>query len=359
MSYTILFPSYTIGENPFTEIPNICRRYGTKITVIGGKTALSTVEDALKKSVEGTDMEILDVLWYGGDATLEHVETLKNNPAVKNADMLFAVGGGRAIDTTKMLAHDLKMPFMTVPTIASTCAACTGVAVYYYSTGEFRDLYLSDIPTNHMFIPTKVIASAPDQYLWAGIGDTLAKHYESTFSSRNDEMEHFNALGVNISTMSADPLVRYGKQAMEDSKANKTSPAMEQTILAIIVSTGLVSNLVINDYNSALAHSIYYGSTALPAVAEHHLHGEIVSYGVLVLLMLDNQPEALERIFKFNKSIGLPTKLADIDVKTPEDLEKLVENAEGTKDLKHIPYPINKDMIRKAILDLEEYNKNA
>ncbi|HIU64496.1 MAG TPA: iron-containing alcohol dehydrogenase family protein [Candidatus Avacidaminococcus intestinavium] len=359
MSYTILFPNYTIGENPFTEVPNICQRYGTKITVIGGKTALSKVAADLEKAVEGSELEILDMLWYGGEATLEHVATLKNNPAVQNADMLFAVGGGRAIDTCKMLAHDLNMPFMTVPTIASTCAACTGVAVYYYPNGEFRDLYLSDVPANHIFIPTQVIAAAPDEYLWAGIGDTLAKHYESVFSSRNDELEHFNALGVNISTMSAEPLVKYGKQAMEDSKKDQTSAAMEQIILAIIVSTGLVSNLVINDYNSALAHSIYYGSTAVDAVAEKHLHGEIVAYGVLVLLMLDQQQTELERIFRFNKSIGLPTKLADLDITTDEDLEKVLDKAVATKDIEHVPYVITREMIKKAILDLEAYNLNS
>ena len=357
MSYTILFPNYTIGEDAFTEIPKVCRQYGRKIAVIGGKTALSKAQTEIEEAVKGSDLEILDVLWYGGDATLEHVEELKNNKVVQEADMLFGVGGGRAIDTCKMVAHDLKKPFFTFPTIASTCAACTGVAVYYYPNGEFRDLYLSDIPTNHIFISTKIIAEAPEVYLWAGIGDTLAKHYESVFSSRNDELEHFNALGVNISAMSADPLVKYGEKAMADCKENKTSFALEQAILAIIVSTGLVSNLVINDYNSALAHSIYYGATALGEAMEKHLHGEIVSYGVLVLLTLDKQTSELERIFKFNKSIALPTKLADLDITTMDQLEVVINKAKETKDLAHVPYEITKDMIREAVLALEDYNK--
>lgn len=357
MSYNTFFPSYTIGTDAYRQIPAICQIYGKKIAVIGGKTALAKARPEIEAAIKGSSLEILDFIWYGGDSTLEHVEEMKNNPAVKEADMLFGVGGGRAIDTCKMTAHDLKKPFFTFPTIASTCAACTGVAVEYEANGIFKGLYLSDIPTVHMFISTTIIAKAPTTYLWAGIGDTLAKYYESTFSSRGDELEHFNALGVNISKMSAEPLVQYGAEAIKECNEDKAGYALEQTILAIIVSTGLVSNLVINDYNSCLAHSIYYGVTALGKAAEEHLHGEIVSYGVLVLLTLDEQTDELERIFNFNKSIGLPTCLADLDITTKTQLEAVIKKAVSTPDLLHVPYKITDKMIRGAILQLEKYNE--
>ena len=35
-SYNILFPSYTIGTDAYTKIPEICPTYGRKIAVIGG-----------------------------------------------------------------------------------------------------------------------------------------------------------------------------------------------------------------------------------------------------------------------------------------------------------------------------------
>lgn len=358
MSYHIMFPSYTVGIDSYTKIPEICRPYGKKIAIIGGKTALHKAQNEIKAALIGSGLEILDIIWYGGDSTPENVEILKQNPSVQDADMLFGIGGGRAIDTCKMTAHDLEKPFFTFPTIASTCAACTGVAVQYYPSGEFRGLYLSNIPAKHIFISTKIIAEAPDLYLWAGIGDTLAKHYESTFSSRGDELEHFNALGINISSLSVDPLVKYGKKAMIDCIANTPSSELEQTVLAIIISTGLVSNLVDNDYNSSLAHAVYYGVTSLGKAAEKHLHGEIVSYGVLVLLTLDQQTKERERIFNFNKKIGLPTKLADLDILKQTDLEALIQKASETNDLVHVPYKITQTMIREAILELENYNKS-
>ena len=45
---------------------------------------------------------------------------------------MFAVGGGKAMDTVKVVAIELDdKPFFTIPTIASTCAATSEVAAVY------------------------------------------------------------------------------------------------------------------------------------------------------------------------------------------------------------------------------------
>lgn len=78
-----------------------------------------------------------------------------------------------------------------------------------------------------------------------------------------------------------------------------------------MISTGVVSNLTVDPgqayyYNSSLAHCVYYGATLVPASGGRHLHGEIVSFGVLTLLTYDGQLEQRDRIMRFNRSIGLP-----------------------------------------------------
>ncbi|MGL4791338.1 MAG: iron-containing alcohol dehydrogenase family protein, partial [Anaerotignaceae bacterium] len=95
----------------------------------------------------------------------------------------------------------------------------------------------------------------------------------------------------------------------------------------------------------------------LPHIEEHHLHGEVVSYGVLCMLMMDKQMDKLAEIYKFMKSINLPTKLADMDVSI-DQIEPVLDSAITKYDLEVSPYKITKDMMRQAIIDLEEYNKN-
>ena len=109
--------------------------------------------------------------------------------------------------------------------------------------------------------------------------------------------------------MCAVPIVRFGEKALNDCKNNTVTDELTEVILGIIISTGFVSNFVQVDYTTGLAHAIYNGFTVLPSTEKnHHLHGEVVSYGILVLLTIDKQYDELNKLYKFYKSIGLPNK---------------------------------------------------
>ena len=150
---------------------------------------------------------------------------------------LFAIGGGKALDTVKALGLKLDKPVITFPTIASTCAACTAVSILYHPDGSFAGPCFLPGPPAHAFLDTAIISAAPPKYLWAGLGDTYAKYFESTMSARNDELAHYHALGVGVSRMCLDPLLRYGAKAMRDHREQKVTPEVEQVILTIIVNT--------------------------------------------------------------------------------------------------------------------------
>ena len=97
-------------------------------------------------------------------------------------------------------------------------------------------------------------------------------------------------MGIALSSMCAAPILRWGKQAMADCEAHKVTPELTEIIEAIIISTGYVSNFVQVDYTTGMAHAMYNGFTILPSTEEyHHLHGEVVSYGILVMLTADKQ----------------------------------------------------------------------
>ncbi len=351
-----LFAGYTIGEDAYQNIPTVCAPFGKKAAIIGGKHALAAAEEKIRKAVEGSDITITGTYWYGGEASVENIEMLL--PQVEDADMIFAVGGGKAIDTCKVLSHQTNRPFFTFPTIASTCASCTSLGILYHPDGSLREYSFSKVPPTHIFIDPQIIADAPVKYLWAGMGDTMAKHFECTISSRGDVPAHSDAMGIALSSMCAEPILRWGHQAMEDCKAHRVTNELTEVILGIIVSTGLVSNFVQVDYTTGLAHAIYNGFTILPSTEEnHHLHGEVVSYGILAMLTVDHQFEQREKVMKFNRSIGLPTRLSDIHAK-PEDLTAVAEKALKGIDVRKWPYEVTVDMIVQGIRDLEKYSQN-
>lgn len=359
-NYSVFLPSYSIEVDSYKKIPYVTRRYGNKVVVIGGKTAISKSKNSILEGVSESNIEILDFIWYGGNSSYENVDALLNNIKVKEANIIFAVGGGRAIDTCKVVADKLDKPMFSFPTIASNCAACTAIAVMYNADDTFRDYYYPNEPAIHTFINTKIIAEAPENFLWAGIGDALSKESEVLLATRGKKLSHTPLLGAQLSGACDEPLLSFSYKALEDCRKNSTSYELEQIVLDIIISTGLVSNLTSDAekyyYNSSLAHCVYYGSTVIPGCSGH-LHGEIVSFGVLCLLTYDKQFEKRDRIYEFNKSIGLPTCLDDIGIKK-EDVQKMVSRMNGVTEWYCTPYEVTEEEFFKAILDTDEYSKS-
>lgn len=365
-NYSVFLPSYSVGENCYKEIPYVTRKYGKKVVVVGGKTAMAKAKKELLEGIHGSEMEILDFIWYGGDSTYENVEMLKKNPVVLKADMIFGVGGGRACDTVKTLADMTDKPFFTFPTLASNCAACTAVAVIYNRDATFKEYYYMKGPSYHTFVNTRIIADSPEKLFWAGIGDALSKECEVLFASRDKFMYHTPMMGACVAKICTDPLVEYGKKALEDCRNGKPSFELEQVALDIIISTGIVSNFATHEaqpdpkdnyyYNSSLAHCVYYGSSMIPA-CESHLHGEIVAFGVLCLLTYDNQMKERDRIMAFNKSIGLPITLKEIEI-TQQDLTKVAKKAASVVEWTYVPGTPTEDEFIQAIKDTDAAGKN-
>ncbi len=360
-TYNIFLPSYSVGDDCYKEIPYVTRKYGKTAAVIGGKTAMAKAKPELLAAIENSDVTILDFIWYGGDSNMENVAMLKENPIVQQADMLFAVGGGRACDTVKALADLIDKPFFTFPTLASNCAACTALSVIYNKDGSFKEYYYMQSPSYHTFVNTKIIADSPEQLLWAGIGDALSKECEVLFASRDKNMYHTPQMGQSVARICTDPLICYGKKAISDCHNKIASFELEQVALAIVISTGIVSNFATHEnqpdpkdnyyYNSSLAHCLYYGASLIPA-CEKHLHGEIVSFGVLCLLTYDEQFELRDRVMQFNRSVGLPITLAQLDI-MPDDLPKIAKKASSVVEWKYVPGEPTEEKFINAILETD------
>lgn len=355
-NYTIMMAPYTVGPDAYKKIPEYCQLYGKKAVVIGGIKAMAAARDKIMEAVSDSDLEILDFIHFGKECTFDTAAYLERQDAVQKADMIFAVGGGKAVDTCKLVSIHLQKPFFTFPTIASNCAASSAVSIVYHEDGSFCDFVHFLESAKHIFIDTEIIAKAPKEYLWAGIGDTYAKYYEVSVSARGEKLEHYLALGVNMSRMCMETLVDYGAQALEDNGKGVSSYELEQAALAIIITTGWVSALVARnhtmDYNGGVAHAFFYGLCNIPGFDENHLHGVVVGFGVLILLLIDGQEEECRKLIEFNKTVGLPVCLSDIDV-TIEQVRACASSMVKDEDLLHYPYKVTEEMIIEAAKKLD------
>jgi len=349
-SRAVYYCNYTIGVDAYASVAKICGVYGKRVLLIGGEKALAAAKDRLLAAIEGSSLEIVDTVLFGHDCTYEGIDRLAEYAKKIDADMIFGMGGGKALDTAKGVGNRLSIPCFTFPTIAATCAATTALSVVYKIDGNFDSFYFFDRPAYHSFIDLQVIADAPSIYLQAGMGDTIGKFFECHFSARGDRLEHPSALGREVSNMCYAPLVEYGAQALADCENHVVSTALEQAVLANIVSTGLVSLLVLDDYNCAIAHSVYYGLVLLPGFEEKWLHGNVVAYGVLVQLAVDDDMEEARKLKTFLQTLKIPTTLKEMDVPVDRStLQAVLTETVTGPDMEHIPYPVDEDMIFRAM----------
>ena len=352
MSYNVCLPNYSIGADCYKEIPYFARYYGKKAVVIGGKTAMSKAKDALLEGIAGSDLKILDFIWYGGDSTYENGNALIANETVQQADIIFGVGGGRACDTCKYVANEMDKPLFTFPTVGSNCASVTAICVIYNPDGSFREYYYPKV-AEHTFINSAIIADSPYELLWAGIGDALSKEFEAVFSSKQDDLSHTPLMGVQLSKICTDPLITFGAEALKACREKKDTHALEQVVLDIIVSTGLVSNMTTQMpnyyYNASLAHCVYYGST-VNKKGHQHLHGEIVALGMLCLLTYDQQFEVRDRIMEFNDKMGFPVCFDDVEI-GEEEFEAMADKAMTSTEWEFRPKDVTQEKFIQCMKD--------
>ena len=287
MRENYLLPSYSYGGHEiYKEVPRFTAPYGKKVVIIGGATALSKAMPYLRPTLETAGITIVDEILFGGECSFAARDRLCAMPTVQEAEFLFAIGGGKAIDTVKIVAVALgDKPFFTFPTVAATCAANSEVAAVYTTEHVFETAAFVHHPPLHCFIDGQILVEAPERFLWAGMGDTIAKRYETTFSARNGDRTYNSQLGLTLAPMCSEPVLEQGIAAMEANKKQVRSRAFDEMAMAVIFTTALVSGALREEYNSSLAHAVCYGCTTNQETERFHLHGELVSYGVLVLFI--------------------------------------------------------------------------
>jgi glycerol dehydrogenase len=240
-----------------------------------------------------------------------------------------------------------------VPTIASTDAPTSALAVIYTPEGEFSEYLLFPSNPNMVIMDTAIIAAAPVRLIVAGMGDALSTWFEARANMASGKTTMAGGAPTRaaqaLAKLCFDTLMADGLKAKVAVENKVSTKAVEN----IIEANTYLSGIGFESSGLAAAHAIHNGLTKLEE-CHHLLHGEKVAFGTLTQLVLENAPlEEINQVIAFCKSIGLPTNLHDMGVKTI-DREKLLSVAEAScaegETIHNMPFPITAQAVLSAIL---------
>jgi glycerol dehydrogenase len=322
-----VFPGkYIQGVGAIGELPALIELLGKQGLILASPSVNDKVLPAC-----GIDLRAraVPIELFRGECCEDELTRLFAILKQKQVDVLVGMGGGKTIDTAKIVADRADIPVIIIPTIASTDAPCSGCAVLYSKDGIFEAVCYQRTNPAAVLVDVGIIAAAPTRFLVAGMGDALSTWFEARSCDRTQSVNecggYSTTAGLHIAKLCYDTLLAYGVAAKVASERHIVTPALDH----IVEANTLLSGLGFESAGLAAAHSIHNGLTAL---AETHsfYHGEKVAFGVLAGLQLADAAVAeVETVFSFCEDIGLPTTLADIGLGNA-GREKLMVAAEKT-----------------------------
>ncbi len=340
------------GTQALTQAGFAITRLGNRPLVVGGDRTLALTLPRLQPVLKQQKLHFASAS-YGKDCSETGLAALKIAVAEHKANLIIGVGGGKALDAAKLLAHQCHLPVVTIPTSGATCAAWTALSNVYSEQGAFLyDVALAKCP-DLLILDYELIQTAPQHTLVAGIGDAIAKWYEASVSSGHSDQTLIIA-AVQQARVLRDILFQKSAAALKE----PGSAAWREVVDATVLLAGVIGGIGGAQCRTVAAHAVHNGLTHLPI--HNSIHGEKVAYGILVQLRLEemvqgNQLAATSRqqLLKFYAEIGLPQTLNDLGLGeiTLAQLQQAAEIAlKPNSDIHRLPFPVAWEQLMAAMV---------
>jgi glycerol dehydrogenase-like iron-containing ADH family enzyme len=325
---------------------------GSRPLIVTGDRTLAISQQNLQPVLETQQLNTFQAS-YSEDCCEASLEYLQKTAKEHQADVIIGVGGGKALDTAKLVAQQLQLPVVTIPTSGATCAAWSALSNVYSEDGAFLyDVGLSRCP-DLLILDYDLIKTAPQRTLVAGIGDAIAKWYEASVSSGHLQ-DTLIIAAVQQARVLRDILLQKSAAALKE----PGSEVWQEVVDATVLLAGVVGGLGGAQCRTVAAHAVHNGLTHISGHGS--IHGEKVAFGILVQLRLEEMLQgnqlaasARQQLLKFYTEIGLPQKLSDLGLGniTLGELQTAAEIAlVPNSDIHRLPFKVVPEQLMAAMV---------
>ena len=307
-----------------------------KVSLIAG----TNVQKILKKKIEKSlKLKKIRFIWHTSiDNQIKSLNKIQKDVKKDNSDLIVGIGGGRSVDTAKLISYNLGKPFVSLPTAASH----DGMASPFVSVKSDKPHSIVATAPMGVFVDIDIIKKAPAKLLASGCGDLIANiiAVKDWQLGHKKKKEYYGRYAANLALMSA-------KIVMENSSEFAKKGLDARVIVEGLISAGVASCIAGSSRPcSGAEHLVSHALDKLaPGIG---LHGEKCGLGSIMIGKLQGQD--WKKIIKTLKDVGAPTSAKQIGLKS----EIIVKALMIAQDLRPERYTILKEikMTEKVALNL-------
>ena len=248
---------------------------------------------------------------------------------------MIGLGGGKVIDAAKYACYLKKLPFISVPTSSSSDGFSSASASLIINGRRHS------VPAKLAYgiiVDTEVIKSAPDKFLYSGIGDMISKItalYDWIYEEKNG-YDTVNDFALMIAKKAVNSFVRTPFNNIHE-------PLFLKELLDSLAMSGIANEIA--GSSAPTSGSEHLISHALDKILERpELHG--IQVGIATYLMAVVQDHRYKRVDTMFTDTGFWDYVETLNLNV-EDYEKAIDLAPSIK-----PY-------RYTYLHNEEYREQA
>lgn len=287
-----------------------------KVSLIAGINVQKVLRKKIEKSLKSKKIQFI---WHTSkDNQVKSLNQIQKNVKKDNSDLIVGIGGGRSVDTAKLISYNLGKQFVSLPTAASH----DGMASPFVSVKSNMPHSIVASAPMGVFVDIDVIRKAPVRLLASGCGDLIANitAVKDWQLGHKKKKEYYGRYAANLAMMSA-------KIVMENSSKFAKKGLDARIIVEGLISAGVAS--CIAGSSRPCSGSEHLFSHALDKIAPGiGLHGEKCGIGSIMMAKLHGQD--WKKIVKTLKDVGAPTTAKQIGLK-PDVIIKALTIAQGLR----------------------------
>ncbi|MCC6028029.1 MAG: iron-containing alcohol dehydrogenase [Archaeoglobus sp.] len=308
----VKIPSFVyIQRGAFGKLKKVLEKIGSENPMIVTDPVVSEI---LKDRISGLGIEKILV----NEASILEARRVVLSLSYSDVDAIIGIGGGKVLDVSKVVASELNVPFLSVPTTASHDGIASPVASFKEGG---KPVSITTKAPIAVIADLEIIESCPRRLIHSGFGDLISNitAVKDWRLSRDLTGESYNEVAASIATIPAYLLIAKANgefDLIKDLELLLRGLIMSGVAIAMVGSSRPASGAE-HKFSHALDYLGYGNAT----------HGEQVGLGTIIFEFMyeekygDGDWKAIKSALK---KAGAPVRLSEVGITKDQAIEALM-----------------------------------